>query len=50
MAFNPKGVAAFPRPNMLATRFIMIAPVAGLILGMLGNKKLIMGFTKEAIY
>jgi hypothetical protein len=29
MAFIPKGVAAFPKPSMLALRFRIIAPMAG---------------------
>jgi hypothetical protein len=28
MAFNPKGVAAEPKPRMLADRFMMMAPRA----------------------
>jgi hypothetical protein len=29
MAFRPKGVAAFPKPNILALKFIKMQPKAG---------------------
>ena len=29
MAFRPKGVAALPRPSMLAAMFMIMAPMAG---------------------
>src|SRR5665647_2822563 len=37
MAFIPKGVAALPKPNILALRFRIIAPMAGWSEGTLGN-------------
>ena len=44
MAFRPKGVAALPKPKILAEIFIIMAPMAGWSGGTSGNKRTITGF------
>jgi len=39
MAFNPKGVAAFPKPSILALKFIKIHPNAGCPFGIEGKSQ-----------
>src|SRR5665648_651416 len=39
IAFSPKGVAALPKPKILALKFIIIAPSAGLLGLRDGNKR-----------
>src|SRR5665648_1167724 len=39
IAFSPKGVAALPNPSMLALKFIIMAPSAGLFGFRDGNKR-----------
>ncbi len=38
MALIPRGVAAFPRPSILAMMFMVMAPMAELFAGTPGNK------------
>src|SRR5690606_39956847 len=48
MALRPKGVAACPRPSMLALRFIRMAPRAGWSLGIDGKMGRKMGAITRA--
>ena len=49
IALMPNGVAAFTSPSMLADMFMTMAPMAGLPLGMLGNRNRMRGLTARAI-
>ena len=48
MARKPSGVAALPRPSMLAAMFIIIAPMAGWSGGTSGNSRRITGRSPRA--
>ena len=48
IAFNPKGVAALSRPNMLAAMFIKMLPVTGCPLGMSGKRRVNTGLSARA--
>ena len=48
MAFNPSGVAALSKPNMLAAMFINIDPIAGWFFGISGKRRVKTGERKRA--
>ena len=49
MAFRPSGVAAFPRPNILADMLSTMEPMAGWSGGTSGNKRKVIGRSARAM-
>ena len=45
---KPKGVAALPRPNILADRFMIMALIPGCSAGIPGNRRVIRGLSERA--